>query len=121
MLKQSLVHASIVADNLLQTFIVPRALLQRGLSSSSSSSSSSDSMMKKKKSEQCKQQLPTAEAMREYVCSLFGAPLYGKGVTAVNRSITADSFPSTCTDTAVHAIRSIAMLLHLALEEDAKV
>ena len=78
-------------------------------------------MMKKKKSEQSKQQLPTAEAMREYVCSLFGAPLYGKGVTAFNRSITADSFPSTCTDTAVHAIRSIAMLLHLALEEDAKV
>jgi hypothetical protein len=74
----------------------------------------------KKKSEQSKQQLSTAEAAREYVCSLFGTPLYGKGV-AFNKSITADSFPSTCTDTAVHAIRSIAMLLHLALEEDVKV
>jgi len=104
-------HASIIVDNLLQTF-VPRALLQQRLSSSSSSSSSS--------SMKSKQQLPTAEAAREYVCSLFGAPLYGKGV-AFNKSLTADSFPSTCTDTAVHAIRSIAMLLHLALEEDAKV
>lgn len=108
MLKQSLMHASIVVDNVLQTF-VPRALLQQGLSSSM-----------KKKSEQSKQQLSTAEAAREYVCSLFGTPLYGKGV-ACNKSITADSFPSTCTDTAVHAIRSIAMLLHLALEEDVKV
>lgn len=105
-LKQSLMHASIIVKNVLQTF-VPRALLQQRLSSSSSSMKS-------------KQQLPTAEAAREYVCSLFGAPLYGKGV-AFNKSLTADSFPSTCTDTAVHAIRSIAMLLHLALEEDAKV
>lgn len=77
-------------------------------------------MEKKSEQQSQQQQLSTAEVTREYVCSLFGAPLYGKGV-AFNKSITSDSFPSACTDTAVRAIRSIAMLLHLALEEDAKV
>jgi len=112
LLKQSLARTSIVIDSLLKS-ITPKALLSGPLLLLTS-------MGKKKNAQSTHQQSATADATRQYMCSLFGAPLYGKGV-AFNKRITADSFPSICTNTAVNAIKSIAMLLHLALEEDAKV